>query len=149
MNPLMQVILVGIAAIHPWNAAPLDAKQVFCMAKMGWDESRGSFNDLPFVMFIALHRSREQNRSICEIVGARGQFVGYAKTPVPGPEWNDAVEVAVFVMTGMLVDVTGNATYFIDAKKHPAWARDMREIGHTEHHRYLALSERASMGARE
>ena len=138
MTPLMQVIVASIAAVHPWNTTPLDPQQVMCMARMGWGESRGSFNDMPFVMFTALHRSVEQNKSVCEIVKAPGQFKGYAKTPKPGAEWNDAVEVAVFTMTGMLVDVTENATHFVDSKKHPVWARDMREIGRTQYHRYLA-----------
>ena len=133
---IASTVAAAIAALAPWTPVTVDANQATCLARAIWGESRGSFVDMPLVAFTAIHRASDRNRTVCAIVRQRHQFKGYWKIPKPGPEWDDAVEVAVFALGGMWIDQYP-VQFFVRKDSYPSWTAKLVVIGSSEKHRYM------------
>ena len=145
------VVAVFTAMISTGNT-DLDYKEVYCMSENIYHEARDQgYDGQIMVAQVVMNRAKLKNRSICQVVHQPMQFSwtisGKAKfnfgSPTETQAFNDAVAIAIEVMTDKHENLVGKADHYYNPdKEQPTWPAVMTLQGKWKDHIFY-VSERA------
>lgn len=109
------------------------AKQFHCMLINIYHEARGdTVQGMQAVALVTLNRSRQQGKTVCEIVYQRKQFSWTTMPKIRGKQLTDNYDVVhritSQVMRTGLADFTGGATHYHTHNVKPRWAKALEKI---------------------
>lgn len=111
---------------------------LLCTALAVYHEARGeSLKSQEAVAHVVNNRAKQQNKSTCAIVKAKGQFPWHGKKGKPQAKdaaWRKAQQVAKHAARQR--DPTQGATHFHHVKVKPDWSRKMQRTGKIGSHTY-------------
>jgi len=115
-TPITPAKLTPAVATAAPSAAPVDAQELECMAKVVHHESRGQPRRGQLAVAQALVNRLKAGRfgdSICAVAAQRGQFFNVASYhPRPSADWDAAKDVSRDVLTGDAEQVAPGALFF-------------------------------------
>ena len=130
--------------------ADVDARELYCLAKNIWHESRGeSHRGRVLVAFTTLNRvaSNRYPDSICAVVYQDYQFSWRhdnlpdrpnVKTAAQIKTWHEIVEIAAKTYLGMIEDNSHGALYYHAHYVSPKWANSFVQVAETAGHVFYA-----------
>lgn len=135
--------LIGMLAVHSsYNVASLDPDQLYCVAKAVYSEARGE----PVMGQVAIawgvkHRveSKDFPNTACGVIydekyAVQFPYIKKIEIDESSPEWDSAVETAVFSWLGIVDDPIGDRRFWYNPKKarKPNWLvmGSILKIGH-------------------
>lgn len=133
MNLLKRVILIITLVLTPINICHAVDKEVTCLAKNIYFESRGEpIKGQIAVALVTLNRAKHEDYpgTVCGVVYEKGQF-SWTSNPqriTNKDAWDDAVDLAQAVLHGNITLPNFNAIHFHNGSVRPKWKTKVRPL---------------------
>ena len=140
MNYILETLITMIATLGV-NGQEVDMVQLNCVAQNVYFEARGApMQDKIYVANVTMNRVSDKRwpSTPCEVVHQKSQFSwthenhNFTETvnrnSIEMKAWQQSVEVAGLVMTGLIDDFTSNAVWYHRIDVNPWWAKKYNQV---------------------
>ena len=136
-----------MANVSSYDTDKINRQEVYCMATAVYHESRGEdIMGQIAVAHVILNRinSNRYPDTACKVIYQPKQFtdIAHANPDYNSYQWENAIEAAVFALTGIVDDPTAGAMHYYNPHKaDPYWAGSKRESALIGNHRFMIASK--------